>query len=84
MHELNQVSSVDYKACCIGRNMVFSDYTKQRIVYHYHRGLKPPIISSCLSEEGITASRVGIHKFLKNYIASGCIAAVQVVKEVQK
>ena len=54
--------------------MVFSDYTKQRVIFYHHRGLKPPTISSHLQEEGITASRVGIYKFLKKYNISLCIA----------
>jgi len=33
--------------------MVFSDYTKQRIIFYYQQGLKPPKISSLLDEEGI-------------------------------
>ena len=56
-----------------GMNMVFSDYTKQRIVFYYHEGLKPPTISSRLSQEGINASKYGIYKFLKNYKLSGSI-----------
>ena len=57
--------------------MVFSDYTKQRIVFYYHRRLKPPSISRRLSEEGITASRVGIYKFLRKYNISASIARRQ-------
>ena len=55
-------------------DMVFSDYTKQRIVFYYQQGLKAPSIASRLSEEGITASRVGIFKFLKSYCSSASIA----------
>ena len=57
--------------------MVFSDYIKQRIVFYYHGRLKPPTIARCLSEEGITASRMGIHKFLRKYTTSGSIARRQ-------
>lgn len=54
--------------------MVFSEYTKQRIVFYYHQGLKAPSISSRLREEGITASRVGVFKFLNSYRSSASIA----------
>ena len=54
--------------------MVFSDYTKQRIVYYYKEGLKPPSISSRLRQEGINATRCGISRFLKKYELSSSIA----------
>ena len=53
--------------------MVFSDYTKQRIVFYYNQGLKPPTISSLLDQKGIKVSRRGILKFLTNYRSSGSI-----------
>lgn len=52
--------------------MVFSNYTKQRIVFlsaHY----KAPTISKLLKEEGIKASRRGILKFIKRYQMSRTI-----------
>ena len=55
--------------------MVFSEYTKQRILfYYYNQGLAPPAISAMLSQEGIVASRRGILKFLNRYETSGTIA----------
>ena len=55
-------------------NMVFSDYAKQRILCYYNQRLKAPSISKCLAEEGIKASRVGVHKFLRSYQSSASIA----------
>ena len=52
--------------------MVFSKYTKQRIVYLSARH-KAPTISKLLKEEGIKASRRGILKFIKRYRESGTI-----------
>ena len=48
--------------------MVYSSYTKQRIVYYLTAfGMKPPTIRSKLREEGIRTSRQGIYKFTKLY-----------------
>ncbi len=54
--------------------MVFSNYKKQRILYYYFKGYKAPTISRLLREEKLSASRVGIAKFLKKYKETGCIA----------
>ena len=53
--------------------MVFSEYTKQRIIFYYNRGLSPPTISNRLLDEGINASRRGILKFLIRYKSTGTI-----------
>ena len=53
--------------------MVFSDYTKQRMIFYHQQGLKPPKISSLLEEEGIQASRRGVLKFIKRYAITGTI-----------
>ena len=53
--------------------MVFTSYKKQRILYYYERGFKPPTIKKKLEEEGLYASRVVIYKFLKKFLESGCI-----------
>ena len=52
--------------------MVFSNYTKQRIVFlsATHRA---PTIAKILEAEGIKASRRGILKFIKRYQSSGTI-----------
>ena len=52
--------------------MVFSNYTKQRIVFlsAYH---KAPTISKLLREKGIITSWKGILKFIKRYETSGTI-----------
>ena len=55
-------------------NMVFSDYAKQRIIFYYNQRLKAPAISRRLAEEGIKASRVGVHKFLRSCQSSASIA----------
>ena len=55
--------------------MVFTDYAKQRILWHYHRGLRPPQIQRLLRDtEGIISSKRGIAKFIDRYLASGTIA----------
>ena len=62
------------KSAVVVVNMVFSDYTKQRILYYYTQRLKAPSISKYLADEGITASRVGVHKFIRSYQQSASIA----------
>ena len=47
--------------------MVYSDYTKQRILFHNSRGLNPSCIAPILEEEGIRVTRVGVWKFLKRF-----------------
>ena len=52
--------------------MVYSEYVKLRILYHYNMGFKPYTISKkLLEEEGIKVSKVGVMKFLKVYLATG-------------
>jgi transposase len=53
--------------------MVYSTYKKQRILYLYAQGYKPPTIKKLLEQEKLKCSRVGIHKFLKTYHATGSI-----------
>ena len=47
--------------------MVLSSYAKQRIIALSNDGFKAPTIAKKLREEGIYATRVGIHKFLCVY-----------------
>ena len=47
--------------------MVYSWYTKKRIVYYYERGYRAPTIARLLLEEDIVASRVGIAKLIRKY-----------------
>ena len=54
--------------------MVFTDYTKQRILLYHNEGSASPSISRKLIKEGIVANRVGITKFLKHYRETGTIA----------
>ena len=51
--------------------MVFTEYTKKRILHHKKVGLGPNDIVGVLEEEGITVSRVGVWKFLKRYEETG-------------
>ena len=53
--------------------MVFSLYKRQRIVYYFNKGFKPPTISRLLREEGMQASRRGIGKFLEKHLETGTI-----------
>ena len=53
--------------------MVFSDYTKRRIIHHHSQGLGVSDISRALCKEGIVASKPGISKFLKPYSERGTI-----------
>ena len=53
--------------------MVYSDYTKQKILYHYNEGLKAYSIARKLREEGTTTSRRGVLKFLKHFNETGSI-----------
>ena len=53
--------------------MVYASYKKERIVYLYSKGLKPPTIRKILAEEGLIASQEGIHKFIERFKESGCL-----------
>ena len=54
--------------------MVFSTYTKLRIVYYQSKGYKPYTIANFMKEnDGISASRFGVAKFLKVYQSTGTI-----------
>jgi transposase len=54
--------------------MPYSDYKKQRIIHWYARGLRAPTIRNRLDDEGLSATRVGIYKFLKRLQETGTIA----------
>ena len=47
--------------------MVFSWYTKKRIIYHYKQGYRAQSIVLLLLDEDIVASQVGIAKLLRRY-----------------
>ena len=53
--------------------MVYSWYTKKRIIYYYKQGHRAPSIARLLLEEDIAASRVGIAKLIGRYKQSGTI-----------
>lgn len=44
--------------------MVFSDYTKRRILFYRARGYRSPTIANKLQDEGIVVSRRGVSDFL--------------------
>ena len=47
--------------------MVYSEYTKRRILFHNSGGLSVNDIVKALLEEGIVASKSGVWKFLRKY-----------------
>ena len=53
--------------------IAYSEYTKQRILFYWFKGIKPGTITLKLEEGGIDASRVGVWKFLKRYENHGTI-----------
>ena len=49
---------------CFYMQMVYSTYTKLRIVHYHSRGIKPYSIARLLREDdGIVISRFGVAKF---------------------
>ena len=55
--------------------MVFSDYTKQRILSLHWQGSKvSAIVERLVLEDGIRVSRVGVRRFIKRYNTCGTIA----------
>jgi hypothetical protein len=46
------------------KEMVFSDYKKQRVLALASQGYKAPTIAKKLQKENLKCSRVGVHKFL--------------------
>ena len=56
------------------RRMVYSSYTKRRILFYSSQDYKPPAIQNMLfDEEGIVTTRQGIARFLKVYCETGSI-----------
>jgi transposase len=53
--------------------MVYSDDTKQQIVFYFTLGLKASSIAKALGREGINVSRAGIHKLLLKYQETGSV-----------
>ncbi len=53
--------------------MVYSAYKKQRILHFHFKGYKAPTITKLLLEEGLKASRRGVHKVVRRYRESGTI-----------
>ena len=53
--------------------MVYSEYTKLRILYLHTQGYHPPAIYKRLGSEGITVSRKSVAKFLNRFLSRGTI-----------
>ena len=53
--------------------MVYSYYKKLRIIFFRLKGLKAPEIEKRMLQEGLVATRQGIHEFTKRYEATGLI-----------
>ena len=51
----------------------YSEYKRQRIVCLWQDGYKAPKIAKLLAEENLSATRQGVHKFLKKYKECGTI-----------
>ena len=67
-HECYMTIHVTLARPCVFEN----DYTKQRIPFHHHRGLRPSQIK--LQETEIVVSRQGVAKFIERYNLSETIA----------
>ena len=52
---------------------MYSVYKRQRIIYFYKQGFRPPTIQRLLRSEGLIASRRGISKFIYKYCETGSI-----------
>ena len=54
--------------------MVFSTYTKLRILHYQSKGFKPYTIANLMKEnDGIVVTRHGVARFLKVYMVTGTI-----------
>ena len=53
--------------------MVYSSYTRQRILHHYLEQHKAPTIARLFWEEGVKTRRVAISKFLAKFEETGSI-----------
>ncbi len=54
--------------------MVYSSYTKQRILFFHEQGYKAPTIAKLLREERVRCTRVGVAYFLKKFAETGTIS----------
>ena len=54
--------------------MVFTEYTKKRILFYHAKGHHAPKIAKLLEEEGVVVSRRGVHAFLVRVQQTGDIA----------
>ena len=51
--------------------MVYSEYTKLRILHFHAQGCRPPAITKWLERNGIAVSRRGVAKFIKRFLRRG-------------
>ena len=59
--------------------MVFSEYTKLRILYLWSLRYKPPAIAAILEDqEGIYVSSRGVAKFIQRYLQTGKLQFVAI------
>ena len=57
--------------------IMFSNYVKQRILYHRRLRKNYEGIASCLSEEGHKVTKVGVYKILKRFEGQGLLRTIQ-------
>ena len=57
--------------------MVFSEYTKQRILFYHRLGYKAYTIAKYLQTEGLVTSRRGVYKMLKRFEETGTIRRIE-------
>ena len=62
--------------CALGswRWSVHSDYVKQRILFYHQLGKRFIQITLCLAEEGHTATKIGVCKYIHRYKETGMIS----------
>ena len=61
--------------------MPYSDYLKRRALVHHGSGLSSQEIVDALSQEGLSATRQGIAKFLRRYRDTGRLERAKAVRE---
>jgi transposase len=54
--------------------MVYTEYTKKRIVFYHAKGYKAPTIAKLLLDEGIEVSQRGVSNFLVRVEQTGSVA----------
>ena len=62
-----------FRSRSVQPSMVFTAYTKRRILLYHGQGLCAPTIATLLEDEGITVSRRGVAKFILRLKVTGSI-----------